>query len=40
MCLRRQGAWFQIREGDQSWEITIEGRGSEVGGGLGMRSRG
>ena len=35
MRLRGQGAWFQIREGDHSWEFTTEGRGLEVGGGTG-----
>ena len=40
MPVRGRGAWFQIREGDQSWEFTTEGRGLEVRGGLGMRLRG
>ena len=31
MPVRGPGAWFWIREGDQSWEFTIEGRGSKVG---------
>ena len=31
MRLRRQGAWFRIREGGQSWEFITKGRGSEVG---------
>ena len=31
MPVRGRGAWFWIREGGQSWEFTIEGRGSEVG---------
>ena len=40
MPVRGRGAWFWIRKGGQSWEFTTEGRGLEVGGGLGMHLRG